>query len=201
MWTLRLKLTHGESGTKRWRGNKHWLSNLCPKCSHTFRYTFPLYPSALWTSVSTGYSWIFCRFLQNSLILTYKKWRKTTYTSKYACVSPKLLQLCPTLCNPMDCSPPGSSVHEILRQEYWSELLCPPPGIFLTRDPTPPALAGGFFTISATQASIAQPQVHDVKLIKKMGTNLILLYIIDQHIIRAINHDQIGFTPRIKHRF
>ena len=23
------------------------------------------------------------------------------------------LQLCPTLCNPMDCSPPGSSVHEI----------------------------------------------------------------------------------------
>ena len=24
-------------------------------------------------------------------------------------------QLCPTLCNPMDCSPPGSSVHEILQ--------------------------------------------------------------------------------------
>ena len=27
----------------------------------------------------------------------------------------KLLQLCPTLCNPMDCSPPDSSVHEILQ--------------------------------------------------------------------------------------
>ena len=26
----------------------------------------------------------------------------------------KDLQSCPTLCNPMDCSPPGSSVHEIL---------------------------------------------------------------------------------------
>ena len=26
----------------------------------------------------------------------------------------KLLQSCPTLCNPMDCSPLGSSVHEIL---------------------------------------------------------------------------------------
>ena len=25
-----------------------------------------------------------------------------------------------TLCNPMDCSTPGSSVHEISRQEYWS---------------------------------------------------------------------------------
>ena len=28
----------------------------------------------------------------------------------------------------MDCSPPGSSVHGILRQEYWSGLPCPPPG-------------------------------------------------------------------------
>ena len=28
----------------------------------------------------------------------------------------------PTLCNPMDCSLPGSSVHGILQQEYWSGL-------------------------------------------------------------------------------
>ena len=27
----------------------------------------------------------------------------------------KLLQSCPTLCNPMDCSPPGSSVHGIFQ--------------------------------------------------------------------------------------
>ena len=27
----------------------------------------------------------------------------------------KSLQSCPTLCNPMDCSPPGSSVHRILQ--------------------------------------------------------------------------------------
>ena len=27
----------------------------------------------------------------------------------------KSFQSCPTLCNPMDCSPPGSSVHEILQ--------------------------------------------------------------------------------------
>ena len=26
----------------------------------------------------------------------------------------KSLQSCPTLCEPMDCSPPGSSIHEIL---------------------------------------------------------------------------------------
>ena len=35
---------------------------------------------------------------------------------------------CPTLCDPMDCGPPGSSVPGILRQEYWSGLPCPPPG-------------------------------------------------------------------------
>ena len=27
----------------------------------------------------------------------------------------KVTQSCPTLCNPMDCGPPGSSVHEILQ--------------------------------------------------------------------------------------
>ena len=40
------------------------------------------------------------------------------------CVS----QSCPTLCDPMDCSPPGSSVTEFSRQEYWSELPFPSPG-------------------------------------------------------------------------
>ena len=31
------------------------------------------------------------------------------------CVSVKSLQLCPTLCKPMDCSLPGPSVHGILQ--------------------------------------------------------------------------------------
>ena len=35
-------------------------------------------------------------------------------------------QLCPTLCDPMDCSPPGVSVHGVLQQEYWSGLPFPP---------------------------------------------------------------------------
>ena len=35
--------------------------------------------------------------------------------SMHACVHAKLLQSCLTLCNPMDCSPPGSSVHGILQ--------------------------------------------------------------------------------------
>ena len=32
-----------------------------------------------------------------------------------ACVHANSLQSCPTLCDPMDCSPPGSSVHGILQ--------------------------------------------------------------------------------------
>ena len=35
--------------------------------------------------------------------------------SSMQCVPAKLLQSCWTLCDPMDCSPPGSSVHEILQ--------------------------------------------------------------------------------------
>ena len=51
-------------------------------------------------------------------------------------------------CGPMDCSPPGSSVHGILQQEHWSGLPFPPPGGL--PDPgieaASPALTGGFFT-------------------------------------------------------
>ena len=34
---------------------------------------------------------------------------------------------CLTPCNPMDCSPPGFSVHGTLQQEYWSGLPFPSP--------------------------------------------------------------------------
>ena len=69
-------------------------------------------------------------------------------------------QSCPTLCDPMDCSLPGSSVHGVLQEEYWSGLPCPPPG-----DPPGPgiepaslmftALAGGFFTKSPTWEALS----------------------------------------------
>ena len=40
----------------------------------------------------------------------------------------EVAQSCPTLCDPMDCSPPGSSIMEFSRQEYWSMLPFPSPG-------------------------------------------------------------------------
>ena len=67
----------------------------------------------------------------------------------------KSLPSCPTFCNPVDCSPPGPSVHRFSRQEYQSGLPYSPPGDL----PNPgiklksfmsPALTGGFFTTSAT---------------------------------------------------
>ena len=53
----------------------------------------------------------------------------------YVCLCAKSLQSCPTLCDPMDCSLPGSSVHGILdpRTEPMSLVS--------------PALAGVFFTM------------------------------------------------------
>ena len=48
------------------------------------------------------------------------------YTYTYWCVlCAKLLQSCLTLCNPVDCSPPGSSVHRILQARILEWVLIP----------------------------------------------------------------------------
>ena len=53
-----------------------------------------------------------------------------------------------TLCDPMDCSPPASSVHGILQQKYWSGLSFLTPGDLPNPrvKPTSPAFAGIFFS-------------------------------------------------------
>ena len=52
----------------------------------------------------------------------------THYRTEYAAAAAKLLQLCPTLCDPIDGSPSGSPVPGILfRQEHLSELPFPSP--------------------------------------------------------------------------
>ena len=74
------------------------------------------------------------------------------------CVQAESLQSYPTLCEPMNCSPPGSSMG-FYRQEYWSGFPCsssgdlPDPGIkpvsFMSL-----ALAGGIFTTSDIWAAL-----------------------------------------------
>ena len=68
------------------------------------------------------------------------------------CVHAKLLQLCPTLCNPMDCSPPSSSVCEILQARILEWVAIPfSRGSSQPRDWTWVSfIAGRFFTIWAT---------------------------------------------------
>ena len=70
-----------------------------------------------------------------------------------ACCRAWSLQSCLTLCDPLDCSPPGPLSMGFSRQEYWSGLPCPPPGIFSTQGSNSvfyvsslSCLAGRFFT-------------------------------------------------------
>ena len=72
----------------------------------------------------------------------------------------KSLQSCLTLCDFMDYRLPGSLVHGLSRQEYWSGFPCPPPGGLPDRgikpvSPTSPALAAGFFTTNATWEALS----------------------------------------------
>ena len=66
----------------------------------------------------------------------------------------KLLQSCSTLCDPMDRSPPGSSIHGILQARIPERVATLFQGIVPTQGSNPslmsPALAGGFFTTSTT---------------------------------------------------
>ena len=55
----------------------------------------------------------------------------TTSCQYYAAAAAKLLQSCPTLCDPIDGSPPVSLVPGISRQEYWRGVPLPSPSIML----------------------------------------------------------------------
>ena len=55
--------------------------------------------------------------------------------STCACVRAKSLQSCPTLCDPIDCSPPGASVHGILQARIL-EWVASPRGSYRPRDQT-----------------------------------------------------------------
>ena len=73
--------------------------------------------------------------------------RKTKFTAKKYCYCCLIITSCPTLCNPMDCSPPRSSVHGIsqVRILEWVAVSFSR-GSSWTRDPTSiSCLAGMFF--------------------------------------------------------
>ena len=77
------------------------------------------------------------------------------HTTAVLCMHAKALQSCPTLCEPMDCNLPGSSVHGILQARVLKWVATPSSrGSSRTSiEPTSlmsPAWGGYFFTSSAT---------------------------------------------------
>ena len=92
-------------------------------------------------------------------ILLGKLWLRN-YCLHFLCA--KSLQLCPTLCDPMDCSPLGSSVHGIPQARIleWVAVSYSRDLPDIGTEPkslTSPALAGGFFTSLATWEAINGP--------------------------------------------
>ena len=92
----------------------------------------------------------------------------------------------------MDCSPPGSSVHGIPRQEYWSGLLFPSPGDLpdLWIEPRPPALQADsllteppgkpIFTIWATRKAPYTPLIlSQTRLLETKITSSLIVYVIN----------------------
>ena len=73
---------------------------------------------------------------------------KAHYNEVCACVRAKLLQSCLTLCNPVDCSPSGSSVHRIPQERTLEWVVMPScRGSSQPRNRTcNSCIAGGFFT-------------------------------------------------------
>ena len=78
----------------------------------------------------------------------------------FACVCVLVAQLCLTLCDPMGCSPPGSSVHGILQAGILEWVAAPfsrgssRPGI----EPRSPALAGRFFNAEPLGKPMQSPK-------------------------------------------
>ena len=90
------------------------------------------------------------------------QWLRFLALNAGACTHAKSFQSCPTLCDPIDCSPPGSSAMGFSRQQYWSGWPCSALGDLLNPgiEPTSvfPALAHRFFlTSDAWEAQCSGP--------------------------------------------
>ena len=81
------------------------VAQLCPTLSDHMDYS-PPGPLSMGFSRQEYWSGVPLQLLSSA---------KSTTDNMSMSVSVLIAQLCPTLCNPMDCSPPGSPVHGILQ--------------------------------------------------------------------------------------
>ena len=95
--------------------------------------------------------------------------------------SAKSLQSCPTLCDPIECNSPGSSVHRILQARIMDWVAMSSRGSSPTRDQTQVsmslALAGRFFTTIMTWETHQKLAIH-LKLIHKSSNTPIKILIL-----------------------
>ena len=91
------------------------------------------------------------------------------WTSWYVKVNRKVAEACLTLCDPMDCSPPNSSIHGLLQARILEWVAVPfSKGSSQPRDWTQVSyIAGGFFTIWATREAL---MVCEVKVTQSCPT-------------------------------
>ena len=131
---------------------------------------------------------VLCSLEQLTCVLTSNYWSlplpalKLTRSTQLPAVSAQSLQSCLTLRNPLDCQAPLSTGFS--RQEYWSELPCPPPGSLPNPGtkplcPVSPALAGGLLTTRATR---------EAPTILKSTNQLINLHLLSNSISLSIFH-------------
>ena len=117
-------------------------------------------------SMKNNFSWLWTKYLVCSVPI-FRFYSIVKETNKLAWQRPeprgiskvkvKVAQLCSTFCNPMDCSPPGSSVHRILQPRILEWVTVPfSMGSSQPRDQTQvSSIAVRFFSIWATSKAQA----------------------------------------------
>ena len=105
----------------------------------------------------TGSSWPGSPTLQADSLPSEPPGKLCSSKLGHKCGGGLVSKLCPTLCNPTDCSPPGSSVHGILQARILEWV-----AILFSRGSSWPwdwtglsCIAGGFFTVWATREALS----------------------------------------------
>ena len=118
-------------------------------------HTFPLWLYLLWWAVISGLwcyhrNWFFALYFKIKIWTFFRRNAIITQLIDSVCL---VAQSCPTLCNPVDCSPPGSSIRGILQARILQWVAMPVSrGSSQSRDRTQVShIAGGFFTNWATR--------------------------------------------------
>ena len=129
--------------------NSKWIKDICKSWKYKTSRRHGLY--ALWI-LSEQYFFDKANEIKNKQICRVKKTFKKMKRCPTLCVCVFLIS-CVWLCDPMDCSPQGSSVHGISWQEQWSGLPFPPAGDLLNTgiepaSPVSPALQVGSLLLS-----------------------------------------------------